>query len=296
VHGTAPQVSGLYKDALGAEILGVNSKTSADLDVYVDVPPDEAPAGNRSRGVVLLAPQKGLGSLEIGPETLNRPVLHLGESDPLTRGIADSSDGIGWNLGTGQYRKLEPLGIFKTLITDQSGRPVVGRMLMNDGRPIFVLAFVPGAGFPADKKLDDPGLSAMLLRMLFEAAGTRDPFVLRKAAEAESMTDRALPFVKTGETGDGVALTEWESKVLADNATAGWGVLDPQTSDLALGETAAPKYELGVAFQEGRDVIARDKIKATSLKGFPLWGFAIFFTLVFIWLDWWWTVRKRAKA
>lgn len=201
VHGALPHLEDLYAKALKAKLLAIDAKEAADLEVYADGVPDEVPAG--AHAVLFVAPQAGFGAFEVEGGTLKRPRAHPGEADALTAGMAGSTDGL--DVLIEEARVLKAAGDLKALWRDAEGHPLAARFALRDGRPAFVLAFVPGSG-PRERLLEGPPLAALLVRMLAEAAGTREPYTVTAAAALERAAGKALPldWTPSMETGEGV--------------------------------------------------------------------------------------------
>lgn len=188
VHGSLPHLEDLYARGLRAKLLERDGEGAADLEVYAGGVPDEVPAG--ARAVLFVAPQAGFGAFEVENETLQRPRVHPGEADPLTAGMPESPDGL--DVLIEEARVLKAAGDLKTLWRDAEGRPLAARFALRDGRPAFVLAFVPGNG-PRERLLEGPPLAALLARMLAEAAGAREPYAVTTAETLERAAGHALP-------------------------------------------------------------------------------------------------------
>lgn len=201
VHGSLPHLEDLYAKGLNAKLLALDDEGPADLEVYADGVPAEVP-GN-ARAALFVAPQAGFGAFEVENETLQRPRAHPGEADPLTAGMPASADGL--DVVIEEARVLKAAGDLKALWRDAEGHPLAARFALRDGRPAFVLAFVPGSG-PRERLLEGPPLAALLVRMLAEAAGAREPYVVTVAAAQERAAGNALPLDWTPslERGEGV--------------------------------------------------------------------------------------------
>jgi hypothetical protein len=181
IHGAAPHLEDLYRGALGAQALPLDSREPADLEIYVEaLPPAAWPP---ARAFLLLAPAGEFGPFEVLPEVLEHPVARLGADDPLTRYMRETPEGLGWRIA--KARALRQVGDLRVLIQDDGGRPLSARFRLKDGRPAYVLAFVPGEG-PRERKLDSPGLAALLVRLLREAAGAAEPYAVQTAAQLEA--------------------------------------------------------------------------------------------------------------
>lgn len=201
VHGALPHLEDLYAKGLNAKLLALDDEGPSDLEVYADGVPDEVP-GN-ARAALFVAPQAGFGAFEVENETLQRPRAHPGEADPLTAGMPASADGL--DVVIEEARVLKAAGDLKALWRDAEGHPLAARFALRDGRPAFVLAFVPGSG-PRERLLEGPPLAALLVRMLAEAASTREPYAVTVAAAQERAAGNALPLDWTPslERGEGV--------------------------------------------------------------------------------------------
>jgi len=211
-HAAVPALEQLYRVALNATFVPPDSAGPADLDVYAGSVPERAP--ENSRGIMLLSPEAGYRLVfDVSGKTLPWPRVQRDESDPLTRGIADKPGGV---FPVPQARELLPTGDFKTLLKDAaSQRALVARFVDEKQRPGFLLAFVPGAGFPAGRMLE-PELAAVLVRAALLSAGAGEPLEARRAAEIER-------------AGGEPSSLDWRAdRDLA--AGGGAGVLDERTS------------------------------------------------------------------
>ena len=169
LHGAAPHLEDLYRQALGAQVLPLDSRERADLEIYVEALP---PAGlPPARAFLLLAPVADLGPFEVLPQVLEYPAAHLAWEDSLTHYMQETPEGLGWRIA--KARALRQVGDLRVLVQDAGGRPLSARFRLKDGRPAYVLAFVPGEG-PRERKLDSPSLAALLVRLLREAAGVEE--------------------------------------------------------------------------------------------------------------------------
>jgi hypothetical protein len=226
-HGSAPHVEDLYREALQAELLepdgtlrdgsGPARAGPTDLEVYVDATPDEAPAD--CRGALFLAPARSFGAFEVlaGADAGSAP--QLGDPDPLTRDLKSQPE-----FAVAEARRLQQSGDWKVLLRDSAGAPLLARFRLPGGRPACVLGFVPGAGAPRERKLAPP-LAAVLIRFLLEAAGAREPYAVRAAAELEHARGAPLP-------------PAWRP---AYEQEAGQGVLDARASEVLAGACTPPR-------------------------------------------------------
>jgi len=239
-HAPAPALEKLYRVALGASLVSqedagelaqpagelaqpagelAQPAAGADLEVYCLSVPDQVPA--RARGIMLLAPEAGYRMVfDVSGKTLNWPQPQRDEDDPLTKGILDKTAGI---FPVPRACEILPTGDFKTLLKDAAtGRALAARFVDEKQRFGLLLAFVPGAGFPAEKPLD-PELAALLVRAALEAAGAGDPFEVTRAMALERRSGEPLPldWRPDYESGPGAVLDEAVSAIaLAGNGNA----------------------------------------------------------------------------
>lgn len=224
-HGAAPALQQLYKSALNATLVTAEDAGVVDLEIYVSSVPGRVP--DSSRALMLLAPEGSYRAIfDIGPATLNWPKVQLDEADRLTQGIGDKASGT---FGVPKAIEILPTGDFKKLIKDaRTERALVARFTEENGRAGFALAFIPGAGFSADR-LIEPDLAALLVRMALEAAGSAEPYRVQTAAHLELQKDSPLP-------------QDWRAD--SDIMVAGGaGVLDEKTSALAMGKPASTGFD-----------------------------------------------------
>ena len=126
-----------------------------------------------------------------------------------------------------------------------------------------MLAFVPGAGFPAERMLE-PELAAVLVRAALEAAGAGEPYEVKRAAELEM------------QSGEPLAL-DWRADA-APLGAAGAGVLEENVSvtaaavakDTPAGEVGLPALKL-LARQRGYDLRSWFIVLAMVLAALELW-------------------------
>ncbi|MCK6472034.1 MAG: BatA domain-containing protein [Planctomycetes bacterium] len=213
VHGTLPHLEDLFAKALHAKRLALDEAGTADLEVYADGVPDEVPEG--ARAALFVAPQAGFGAFEVEEGTLKRPRAHPAEADALTAGMPASADGL--DVLIEEARVLKAAGDLKALWRDAEGHPLAARFALRDGRPAFVLAFVPGSG-PRERLLEGPPLAALLVRMLLEAAGTREPYAVTSAAALERAAGKALPLDWTPSLADGEGVLDAVASALPTGA------------------------------------------------------------------------------
>lgn len=194
LHAPLPALEKLYAAALNATILNSlpepesTATTRVDLEIYANSVPEQAPA--HCGAMLFLAPERGYRSVFDSGKLLPRPRPQLDEKDSLTAGLADGPDGI---FPIAEAREILQTGDFKTVLKDRiTQRALVARFVDERGAPGFLMAFVPGAGMPSERPLD-PALAAMLVRIALEAAGSREPLELRRAAELEAESRSALP-------------------------------------------------------------------------------------------------------
>ncbi|MBI3832290.1 MAG: BatA domain-containing protein [Planctomycetes bacterium] len=224
-HGQAPHVEDLLKESGEAEVLAEADTSDADLEVYADtMPTGELPAG--ASAVLYLAPPQDAGPFEVTGKLLENPAAKLGEHDPLTRGMGETPEGLGFLIP--RSRELAQLGDWRPLLTDAQGRVLAARFRLRGGKRGFVFGFVPGDGLPRERKLEPPALPALLLRLAREAAGSLEPYAVISAAALESRAGKPLPL-------------DWRPG-LDEQLKAGTGVLDARASNLA-GSLGAPANE-----------------------------------------------------
>ncbi len=260
-HGAAPHLQDLFRLALSAREMALDATETADLDVFVECLPSASPAV--SNAVLLLAPPGEFFPFEVLPETLERPSARLGENDPLTHGLAETTTGLDWPIA--KARKIRQVGDLRVLAqdpqgnllaarfllrTDRTDRPSLGSVAGDQAPPAYVFAFVPGEGlgWAPERKFDSPGLATVLLRLARESCGANTPFNIQRAEELERQWGKPLPLA-------------WVPGV-DEKKQAGEGVLDASASQLptaspaaepvrvaALAPTTAPeRYPLGWLF------------------------------------------------
>lgn len=233
-HGSAPHLQDLYRVALRAEEVAIDAKESVDLEIYVEcLPGERAPAG---RAFLLLAPPGEYGPFEVLAGTVKRPVAYVGAPDALTRGLYEGPTGLDWPIA--EARVIRQVGDLRVLAQDGEGRVLAARFTQPDGAPAYVFAFVPGEGlgWAPERRFDSPGLAAVLLRVLREAAGADRPFVVQQAEAIERATGTPLPL-------------DWRPGFDGEKGT-GQGVLDARVSGASLAEQATVSG--GIASLAGR--------------------------------------------
>ena len=238
-HGEAAHLQDLFRRALRAEELPIEAKEKADLEVFVQCLPVEQASGDRA--ILLLAPPKSYGSVEVLGETLKRPIARLGDPNRLTHGLKESETGLDWPIG--EARAIRQLGDLRLLAQDAKGHVLAAAFHLEDQRPVYVFAFVPGEGlgWMPQRRFDSPGLAALLLRILREAAGANEPFAVQQAASIERTMNQPLPldwvptFGQEGSTGEGVLEAKVSGVSLAAEATAAADVT-------ALAGTTSPRH------------------------------------------------------
>jgi hypothetical protein len=227
-HHPAPHLEELYRLALDSVKVTPEEPGPADLEIYVDAVPAAVPPS--SRALMLLAPARDFGPFEVLSELLPRPIARLGEEDPLTRNLQDRPEGLDFPIA--QARWLRQVGEWRVLIQDGAGHPLAARFRLPDGRPGYVLAFVPGEGlnWAPGRKFDSPALAALLVRMVREACGALEPYIVRTAAELERAAGEPLP-------------PDWKPG-FDPHTGAGQGVLDATVSRLELGPPTEGSLDL----------------------------------------------------
>ncbi|MCZ7645784.1 MAG: BatA domain-containing protein [Planctomycetota bacterium] len=231
--GEAPEVAALFEHGLHAERLKPGDARVADLAVFVDRVPAES-AEEAARAVLLLAPPAAYGAFEVGEELLKRPKVLAGDPDELTRGFEAGAQGL--DLPIAEARSLQPVGDVKPLLRDASGRLLAGRFRLAGARMGYVLAWAPGEELR--KREQHLPLAALLIRLLREAQGAREPYAVEPLAARER-------------AGGTPSAADW-SAGLEPGAAAGVGVLDPSASALALGEPVSGAPDLAALLPEGR--------------------------------------------
>ena len=216
-HSAVPALENLYKKALDATLLTPESNEKCDLEIYSGSVPERIP--DNSQAFMLLSPETGFRSwFEIGSDTLKWPKVQRAEDDPLTVGIDDKPEGI---FPISKAVEIRQTGNVRTLLKDAtSGRSLAAAFADEKARPAFLLAFTPGAGFPAEKPLE-PELAAMLVRMALKAANSGEPYVVEHIEEIERRQSAPMP-------------QHWQSN-LSQYSQKGIGMLDEKSSELALG-------------------------------------------------------------
>ena len=260
-HGAAPHLEDLFRLALDAESVPLESSVEADLEIYVDAVPESVPAGARS--ALLLAPPRDFSPCEVLPGVVEWPAAWRGQDDPLTRNLLDGPDGLGFPIA--KARRLRQVGDWRVLIQDGLGGCLVARFRLAEGRPAYVCAFVPGEGlgWARERKFDHPGLAALLLRLLREASGSSEPYTVETAAELEKAVGKPLPL-------------SWSPAYDAARNT-GQGVLDLRVSRLELGEPRREQFDL-------HDLAPMQRESVVAL--WPLLvGAAVALILVEVWLE-----------
>lgn len=247
IHGSAPAVELLFRAGAQAVLAELTDPNPVDLQVYVDqVPEQGAPDG--ARALLLIAPPAAFASFEVGAGTLKYPSVRVGDDDPLTRGFAAGGGGLA--LPVAAARELEAVANLKVLLQDAEGRPLAARFRLPGNRPGFVLAWAPGDEL--QKQSTHQAAATLLLRMLREAHGNQEPYAAARAAELERAAAAPLPLDEPAEFG----------------LATGFGVLDIQASDLALGapQAAAPDWAALLPVAAPRDL--------------PLWPLGVLLALL----------------
>ncbi|HYF49008.1 MAG TPA: hypothetical protein VEJ63_06365, partial [Planctomycetota bacterium] len=212
-HAPLPAVEKLYR-SIRAEVLMREDARPADLEIYVQRLPEQVPDG--AKAILLIAPPSGYRSIFDVGGVIEAPLPQRDEDDSLTRAIGDKPES---SFSAGRSVEILRIGDFRSLLKDQkSGRTLAARFQDNK-RTGYLLAFVPGAGMPLERKLDPP-LAALLVRMAREAAGLGDPFAAESLSAFEANAGRAMPH-------------DWAA--LPDVLKLGGGVLDEKVSALPLG-------------------------------------------------------------
>jgi hypothetical protein len=224
-HAPAPALEKLWRTALGAEVVNFDSTPDTndmpiDLEVYVRALPENLP--ENSRALMLLAPESGYrGIFEVGPSLLENPLPQRDKENELTLGMSESAQS---SFLPRKAVELRPTGDFESLVIDRtSGRALAASFIADKRRKGYVLAFVPGENFTAERKLE-PALAALLTRMALQAAGSGPPFEVRRLADMERQRERAMP-------------SNWAESRETD-VSQGLGLLDENASRLELGKPA----------------------------------------------------------
>ena len=256
LHGSAPHLERLYREALGAGVSKPGATDDPDLEIYVDHVPEELPA--HTRAALFLAPASGFGSFEVTPRVFTPNSVHPGRADPLLEGLHDTPTGLGFAIG--QARELRATGDLQLLLRDEAGHPLAARFRIRGGCTGYVLAFVPGAELTSQRQMP---LAALLLRILREAAGSVEPYAVQKAGEIEKASGVALPL-------------DWAPGMnSALNPHAGSGVLDLDASDLA--------SSLGAPAGEALDL--ESWLPAARPATFALWPWLVGLALLLVLLE-----------
>lgn len=225
LHGSAPHLEDLYKECGEAEVLTEADKADADLEVYADtMPAGEIPAG--AGAVLFLAPPQDAGPFEVTGKLIENPVAKLADRDPLTRGMGETPEGLGFLIP--RSRDLTQLGDWRPLLVDAQSRVLAARFRLRGGKRGFVFGFVPGDGLPRERKLEPPALPAILLRLAREASGALEPYAVVPAAASEGRSGKPTPL-------------DWKPG-LDEERKAGTGVLNARVSNL-MGALGAPANE-----------------------------------------------------
>jgi hypothetical protein len=223
-HAPVPALEQLYREALNAEIITGDapaSDTPIDLEVFVRTPPESIPA--TSRALMLLAPSTGYRTIfDVGSAPLENPQPQRDKENELTRGMAE---GVQSPFTLRRAVELKPTGDFESLVIDRvSHRTLIASFVEDARRRGYVLAFVPGEGFSAERRLE-PSLAALLVRMALNSAGSGDPFVVQRIAQIERRLETPLP-------------VDWWSRATI-YATGGIGLLEESASRLPLGKATS---------------------------------------------------------
>jgi hypothetical protein len=160
----------------------------------------------------------------VGHAELENPQPQRDKENDLTRGMTEA---VQSSFLVRHARELKPIGDFESLVIDRvSKRTLLASFVEDRRRNGYVLAFVPGEGFAAERRLE-PALAAVLVRMALQAAGSGDPYVVRKLAEIEQQRDAPMP-------------ADWPAKTSGEKFD-GLGMLDENASALKLGRATAPQ-------------------------------------------------------
>ncbi len=226
MHGQAEPLRILYQTAEKADFLEPIKDDECDLEIHVE----EMPGGvsGKAKAVLLLAPLSAFGPFEVGDELLDHPLARRGTDDPLITGFIDREEGLEFRIE--KARTLKQIGDWRPLILDKENHVLAARFELQDGRPGFVCAFVPGVGKGWREEQDlGLALSTFLLRILREAQGAGEPYAVTRAGDIERKRGQALPL-------------DWrpsiDNKTVQDQ-TEGAGVLDAEASALAFGQPSS---------------------------------------------------------
>jgi hypothetical protein len=246
IHGEAPHLMHLYRVGRGSFVEDAMSSRACDLEVFVEEVPGTVRTSTAA--VLILAPRQAFGPFEVGAEDLERPIPRLGTEDRLTVGIRDRPEGLGFPVA--RARLLRPTGDWRPLIRDNDGNVLAARFRLRDGRPGFVMAFVPGEGlgWTPNRKFGMV-LGTFCLRILREAQGATDPYVLRRAEDIEGLAQEPLPL-------------EWRPG-LDPGGKRGAGVLSARTSKPELGAQSVRPFSLSTL------------LPASSPVRHPLWPYFV---------------------
>ena len=216
MNGNAPHVEDLWASTGGTQFLREEDPRSADLEVYVDAVPHEVPA--TARAAIFFAPAASFGPFEVAAASVSRPVaFRCAHDDPLTRGSSMSPEGLGFPIL--RARRFSQWGDWQPLLRDSDGNVLAARFRLSAGRTGYVFAFVPGDGWPRERKLEPPAFPALLLRLLSEATRMGEPYSALPVAVLERPSGEPLP-------------PDW-SPQLAEDGQTGTGVLDVHASNLS---------------------------------------------------------------
>ena len=191
---------------------------AVDLEIRVGNVPEAMPANTQA--LMLLSPETGYRSYFDVQGELKNPQA---EADPsatkLFPFLSSKSESL---FALPRAREIQVTGDMSVIVRDRvSNRPLIARFMDEREHPVFLFAFVPGQGLPAERALE-PELAALLLSLADNAAGIGEPFSFTTARALEEGRAEPLPLAWT-------AASE-------ENAVRGAGVLDEGTSNLVLGK------------------------------------------------------------
>ena len=221
VPASVPALEKLFREVTPPAVIVAPADTAdVDLEIRTGNVPEAMPAN--AKALMLLSPETGFRSFFEVPGELKNPQPQKDPSDDLVPFVKSSADSL---FAVPRAREIQVTGDMSVVIKDRvSGRPLIARFADERGHPVFLFAFVPGQGLPADRALE-PELAAVLVSLIDRAAGIGEPFAFTTARELEASLTEPLPLA-------------W-SATADDTAKSGAGVLDESTSNLQLGKPTA---------------------------------------------------------
>lgn len=262
VHGEAPHLLNLYRLGRGATIVEEASSGACDLEIFVEEVPETVQPS--SEAALLLAPRQAFGPFDVDTEDLDRPIPRRGTEDRLIAGFKDRPEGLGFPIA--KARTLSQTGDWRPVIQDSEGHVLAARFRLRDGRPAFVMGFVPGEGLGwAPKRTFGVVLGTLCLRVLREAQGAAEPYVVRRVAEIEGLKRRPLPL-------------DWRPGLISEGAS-GSGVLSAKASEPETGEPSESTFSLSTF------------LPASQPVRHPLWPYLV--VLAAALMLWEWAAERR---